>query len=172
MVARLGEVVGHAIAATDRKRALMSDEAVELEFRVPDVFEGIDADVTGDGTVVVDHTVPLDDGEFAVYGRATADARTGVTAAALGVADYGSVVLRSDREGTEPVSLYVDRHVAVVRASDVVPDMPAAFERLGPLLRDGASAVLATGPSATADMGALVKGAHGPKTVHVVVLDE
>jgi L-lactate dehydrogenase complex protein LldG len=32
--------------------------------------------------------------------------------------------------------------------------------------------VLATGPSATADMGELVLGAHGPESVHVVILDE
>lgn len=102
---------------------------------------------------------------------ALADAVTGVTAAAFAVADYGSVVVTHDGSGTEPVSLYPDRHVAVVRAADVVPDMPAAFDRLGPLLRDGATAVLATGPSATADMGALVRGAHGPADVHVVVLD-
>ncbi|TKX83368.1 hypothetical protein EXE43_24625, partial [Halorubrum sp. SS5] len=32
--------------------------------------------------------------------------------------------------------------------------------------------VFATGPSATADMGGLVHGAHGPKEVHVVLLRE
>jgi L-lactate dehydrogenase complex protein LldG len=49
--------------------------------------------------------------------------------------------------------------------------MAAAFEWLGEVLRETrGSAVLATGPSATADMGALVQGAHGPKEVHVVVI--
>lgn len=101
------------------------------------------------------------------------EAVTGVTAVAFAIADYGSVVVRADEEGTEQVSLFCDRHVAVCRASDVVPDMPAAFERFGELLREErGSAVVATGPSATADMGALVKGAHGPKDVHVVVVEE
>jgi L-lactate dehydrogenase complex protein LldG len=99
-------------------------------------------------------------------------ATTGVTAAALGIADYGSVVIPSTPAGTEQVSLFPDRHVAVLADSDLVADMPAAIERLGPTLRDGGSAIVATGPSATADMGALVKGAHGPKTVHVVLLEE
>ena len=98
-------------------------------------------------------------------------ATTGVTAASMGIADYGTVVLPSTPEGAEQVSLFPDLHVPVLRASDLVPDMPTAIDRLGPQLREGTSAILATGPSATADMGALVKGAHGPKEVHVVVVE-
>lgn len=100
-------------------------------------------------------------------------AATGITGAGIGIADYGSVVLPSDAAGTEPVSLFADRHVAVLPTEDVVADMPAAFEWLGGELRtDGGSAIIATGPSATADMGALVTGAHGPKEVHVVLLED
>ena len=97
-----------------------------------------------------------------------------MTAAGLGIADYGSVVLPSTPAGTEPVSLSPDRHVAVLRTDDVVPGMPEAFDSLAAEFRNGdhGSAILATGPSATADMGELVKGAHGPKDVHVVMLDE
>lgn len=100
-------------------------------------------------------------------------ARTGVTGASMGVAAYGSVVLPSTPEGSEPVSLFPERHVVVLRARDIVAGMPEAFARLGPAVREGrGSNVIATGPSATADMGALVKGAHGPKEVHVVVVEE
>lgn len=99
-------------------------------------------------------------------------ARTGVTAAAFGIADYGSVVIVADTAGTEPVSLFPEVHIAVLREADIVPGMAAAYDRLGPMLREGKSAVIATGPSATADMGALVRGAHGPRDVHVVLLGE
>lgn len=95
---------------------------------------------------------------------------TGVTGATLAVADYGSVFLPGTPDGAEPASLFADLHVVVLRERDIVPDMGQAFERLGDRLRDGESGVLATGPSATADMGALVRGAHGPKDVHGVVL--
>ncbi|AWB27928.1 LUD domain-containing protein [Halococcoides cellulosivorans] len=96
---------------------------------------------------------------------------TGVTAASLAIADYRSVVLRMDEAGSEPVSLFNDRHVAVLRKDDLVPDMEAAFEWFGEHLRETRdSAIIATGPSATADMGALVQGAHGPKTVEVIVI--
>jgi len=104
-------------------------------------------------------------------GTALEQARTGVSAARLAIASYGSLVLDYDGAG-EAVSLLPTRHVAVVRATDVVPDMKAAFQRIGPLLRARPSSlVLATGPSATADMGALVRGAHGPETVHVLILE-
>lgn len=98
-------------------------------------------------------------------------ASTGITAASIGIADYGSVVLPATPSGTEQVSLFSDLHVAVVRVDDIVPDMRTAIDRLGPRLRDGGSAIVATGPSATADMGALVRGAHGPREVHVIVLE-
>lgn len=99
-------------------------------------------------------------------------ATTGITAVEFAVANYGSVAIRSSPAGEEPISLYADVHVAVVAASDVLPDMEAAFERLGDDARNGADTVLATGPSATADMGALVTGAHGPKAVHAVVIED
>lgn len=101
------------------------------------------------------------------------DARTGVTAARLGIAEYGTLVIESAPDSTEAASLFSERHVAVLLASAVVPTMADAFERLGPMLRtDPTTAVLATGPSATADMGALVRGAHGPKEVHVFLVDD
>lgn len=125
--------------------------------------------------------VPLADPDLDVPDRVETDptaadlraAHTGVTAASLGVADYGSVAIESDPAGTEPVSLFVDRHVVVLQESDIVPGMADAFEWLGPRARDDdVDVVFATGPSATADMGGLVKGAHGPKEVHVVLIAE
>ncbi|RDI69938.1 LUD domain-containing protein [Halopelagius longus] len=98
-------------------------------------------------------------------------AKTGVTGASLGIADYGSLVLSVTDRASELVSLFVDRHVAVVREGDVERDMESAIRSVGSeFRRTKGSAVLATGPSATADMGALVKGAHGPREVRVVVL--
>lgn len=120
-----------------------------------------------DGASLADADVPIDTEPTAAD---VDQAACSVTAAEFAIADYGSVVLRSTADGVEPASLYAERHVAVVRAGDVLPGMNAAFDRLGDLLRDGESAVVATGPSATADMGELVRGAHGPKSTHVIVL--
>lgn len=105
------------------------------------------------------------------------DAATGVSAARFAVADYGTLFLQSDAAGTEPVSLYPPHHVAVVAASDVEPDLDAAWDRLGDAYARGesggvASGVLATGVSATADMGSMVQGVHGPGAVSVVVVTD
>lgn len=133
------------------------------------------------GVVLSDDRTESDATSLALPSRVTTDpttadlraAHTGVTDASLGVAEYGSVAIEADSEGTEPVSLFVDRHVVVLREADLVPDMPDAFEWLGPKARDeSVDVVFATGPSATADMGGLVHGAHGPKEVHVVLLRE
>lgn len=100
-------------------------------------------------------------------------ARTGVTGAGPAVAEYGSVVVADRGDGAEHVSLFAETHVAVVAASDVVESMRDGLDELGSRVRDGlTSAVVATGPSATADMGALVTGAHGPTDVHVVLVTD
>lgn len=101
------------------------------------------------------------------------EATTGVTSAELGVGDYGSLVLSLTEHASELVSLFVERHVAIVAENDIQPDMDAAVAELDELFNEtGGSAIIATGPSATADMGALVKGAHGPREVHVIVVAE
>lgn len=101
------------------------------------------------------------------------DARTGVTAACLGIATYGTVTVQSSAATEELVSLYTPRHVAVLAASDIVPDMPAAFDRLDDEFAAGADTqILATGPSSTADMGGLIRGVHGPHETHVIVLED
>lgn len=101
------------------------------------------------------------------------NATTGVTGAQLGVADYGSLALSLTDRASELVSLFVDRHVAVLRADDIVPDMDTAIDTLHEEInRTTGSTILATGPSSTADMGSLVKGAHGPQDVHVLLLEE
>jgi L-lactate dehydrogenase complex protein LldG len=100
-------------------------------------------------------------------------AETGVTAAGAGIAEEGSVVVQSRPGGDEPVSLYPPLHVAVLRASDLVADVREAMDWLaGEFAAGRTSAVLATGASATADMGALVHGVHGPGDVHVVTVTD
>lgn len=104
--------------------------------------------------------------------RELREARTGVTGAGGGIAEYGTLIVQSRPGGDEPVSLYPERHVAVVRANDLVAGVPEALEFLGEEFDSGMdSAVFATGMSATGDMGEMVRGVHGPREVHVVVVE-
>ncbi|QFU83301.1 LUD domain-containing protein [Natronorubrum aibiense] len=162
-------------AVWQRFEASLADLDVPVTRTTPTAFESTLETIVSDP--VVGTTLPFEGVSLPSWvddepTPATLEAATtSVTAATLGIADYGSVVLPSTPEGSEQVSLFPDLHVPVLREADLVADMPTAIERLGPQLRDGGSAIVATGPSATADMGALVRGAHGPKTVHVLVLE-
>jgi PAS domain S-box-containing protein len=71
---RLGRMVGHAIAAMERKHALMSDELVQLQFRIPDLFGTLGIDEEFAGTVSLEQVIPLSDDEYVVYGHTTPDA--------------------------------------------------------------------------------------------------
>ncbi|MDJ1433749.1 LUD domain-containing protein [Halostagnicola sp. A-GB9-2] len=124
--------------------------------------------------------LPFDDISLADYpitlnptGEELLAASTGVTAGGPAIAEYGSIVVTSRFDGTEHTSLYPDKHVIVLAASDIVPTLANAISELEEAIDDGlTSAVITTGPSATADMGAPVYGAHGPEEVDVIILTD
>lgn len=100
-------------------------------------------------------------------------AETGVSHAGLAVAEYGTVTLRTTADADEFISLYPSRHVIVVEEADIAPGMTEAFAQLGEEFDAGTrTQILATGPSATADMGSLVRGVHGPESIHVLIVEE
>jgi L-lactate dehydrogenase complex protein LldG len=102
-----------------------------------------------------------------------ADAETGVTRVHGGIVEHGTFVVQADDAGTEPVSLYPTNHVGVVCASDLHADVESTAVWLREEFDAGRdSAVLATGASATADMGEIVTGVHGPQTVHAVIVTD
>jgi predicted DNA binding protein len=78
VVERIGEFVGHAIAAVERKRALTSEEVVELEYRVEGIYDEFELDVDPAGRIAFEETVRVDDDELLVYGTVTDDARDGL----------------------------------------------------------------------------------------------
>ncbi|MFC7232695.1 GAF domain-containing protein [Saliphagus sp. GCM10025308] len=95
LIGQLGEIVGHAIAAADRKQALMSDELVELEFRIQDFFSTVDVSVETAGTITLDQAVQIEDDEYLVYGTATPDAVDAVTGLVEVIPHWNDVTFRS-----------------------------------------------------------------------------
>lgn len=103
--------------------------------------------------------------------RRIREAETGVTPVGRAVAEYGTLVVESNAAGNELVSLYPPTHVGVVRESDVEADVESTVPYLEDRFESGGSSVFATGVSSTGDMGALVEGVHGPKTVRVILVE-
>jgi L-lactate dehydrogenase complex protein LldG len=117
--------------------------------------------------------------DFAADPRVVSDATpdqmvhsaAGVTEAFAAVASTGSVCINASHERTGMVSLLAPLQIAVVAAETIVPQ-PRDLFRAEVLDGKGLSRdfVFVTGPSATADMGPLVRGVHGPHKLHIIVL--
>ena len=100
----------------------------------------------------------------------TADA--GVTEAFAGIARSGSICIAMGPPLRATTSLLMPLHVALLPADRIVARPRDLFEPSG----IGAEAmrrnlIIVTGPSATADMGPLVRGVHGPHRLHILVLE-
>jgi L-lactate dehydrogenase complex protein LldG len=101
---------------------------------------------------------------------ATAD--VGVTEAFAGVASSGSVCVAMGRPLVGASSLLMPVHVVLLLTERIVERPRDLFDpeclKGGGLRRN---LVFITGPSATADMGPLVLGVHGPHRVHILLLE-
>ena len=98
-----------------------------------------------------------------------------VSHAFAGVAETGTLVLVSGEDNPTTLNFLPDDHIVVVDAADVVAD----YERVWTLLRGGygkgempRTVNLITGPSRSGDIEQiLLMGAHGPRRVHIVLVD-
>lgn len=111
-----------------------------------------------------------------VADKVNGSVRVGITGTSAALATTGSLLLMSSAERSRTVSLLPDRHIAVVKTQQIVPDLETWIseqrEQNLQHFRDSSNVVIISGASKTADIGkVLVMGAHGPREVRIVLLD-
>jgi len=99
------------------------------------------------------------------------DIDAGITDVHAALAETGTLICCADAGHSRGLSLVPPIHIAIVRHSDIVPDMLDYWVKLRRSGAPPASQVLITGPSKTSDIeGVLVTGVHGPTQVHVLLV--
>lgn len=143
------------------------------------VFDGlpVDAALAGAGVICWPAVYPDDAARDAVR-RRIAESGIGITGADYAVAETGSVIVLPRRGVSRLVSVAPPVHIAIVRRQDIIGTLDDLF-----ILRRleyhtnggdmGSYLNFITGPSRTADIEqTIVVGVHGPREVHLVLLDD
>lgn len=109
--------------------------------------------------------------EEGVHPSAYRDFKVGLTGADAGLADVGSLVLKSGPGRARSASMLPPVHVAILPVERLYTDMASYFVAQPDAIQSGSNLVFIAGPSRTADIElTLTLGVHGPGEFHVVLV--
>jgi L-lactate utilization protein LutC len=111
-----------------------------------------------------------------VFYKALETADIGVSRVDLAIAETGTLVIATSDEADRLVSALPMIHVALLETSQIVSSLEDAVPRISQILaqgRDGVAVSLISASSRTTDVGGvLILGVHGPKELHILLIDE
>jgi L-lactate dehydrogenase complex protein LldG len=160
----------------DYKASVVQVEAINLAQSIAEACQSyniqrlvIPADIPADW-LPADVTVLSDEPPLSL---ADIDGSDGVlTGCASAIAQTGTIILDGgDVQGRRLLSLVPDRHLCIVRSSQIVGIVPEAIVAMRE--RSQRPITLISGPSATSDIElSRVEGVHGPRKLHVIVVQD
>lgn len=96
-----------------------------------------------------------------------------LTMADAGIAETGTIVLRSSNEEVRLATMIAETHIAILPASVIVADSYDLEPKLVEWMQRADYTAFITGPSRTADIErVLALGVHGPLELHILVLED
>ncbi len=113
-----------------------------------------------------------------VFRQRVMQSKIGVTSADYCIAQTSTLVLRARAGQTGAVSLVPSVHVAVILASQILPDFSSFYALMEQEQKNDPDALthrmtMISGPSKTGDIElVMVHGAHGPRALHLIVIDD
>lgn len=168
LVGQIGALVAEICHTAGAKEVAVSDSGLISEMNLPE-------HLTRQGLAVF---AP----EAASLGHERLVARLancglGLTAADYAIAETGTIVLSSDERNALLVSLLPPVHIALVRSSQIAATLGEVISRIGKerisRVETSRSVTLITGPSRTSDVELVLSiGVHGPKELHLIIIDE
>jgi len=148
---------------------------VYLVSSLKEVQEQINADFAGEKRMVstvaslVSAEIPAF--ELNADPHTYADVDVAIFEPLFAVAENSAVWITEDRMGVRTLPFITQHIVMLVNSNILVPDMHAAYERIG--IADYGFGSFIAGPSKTADIEqSLVLGAHGPRSMTVFLINE
>lgn len=135
-------------------------------------LRGLSGALDAAGIIRLDAELPADPAARRARLAALGNAAVGLTGTQAALADTGSLVLLSGPKRPRLASLLPPVHIAIVSKREIYATMADYFSAHPSAVREGSNLVFITGPSRTADIEqTLTLGVHGPRTVHVVLVD-
>lgn len=94
-----------------------------------------------------------------------------ITDSVCGIAETGSVIVSAETGYAAYFTMLTQVQIVLLNSSDIYERPRDIFDGNHRKNGIGENFSIITGPSATADMGSLVRGVHGPEKLHIIILD-